>query len=277
MVPAPEGTREAWVQDNSWNTVSYEEIFSLPDTSPGKETYYATSYGSVRLISLFAARNWEDPVGPDGVRSSYEESSEAVKDPSKRIYGQFIYGDIKKGSAQYNWLVQELQSPEFKSAKYKIVMMHESIQSIGQNIMPVYTDPVEELVKNSAGILTAIRYSYPLENNYLVRDIQPLLLNAGVHLVLGGHSHIWNRFKIGSVNFLESSHVGNTYSAWYNPNGLAPEAPTIENFNGLHFISSANHTVFSVFDSGDGTVKSYHANLLTPAAAPVLFDQFKIN
>lgn len=39
-------------QDNSFNTDTYEEIFTLPESSSGGKTYYATTFGDVRLVVL---------------------------------------------------------------------------------------------------------------------------------------------------------------------------------------------------------------------------------
>lgn len=47
-----------WIEDHSFSTRTYEELFSLPASASGRETYYATTLGDVRLISLFATRNW---------------------------------------------------------------------------------------------------------------------------------------------------------------------------------------------------------------------------
>ena len=37
-----------------------------------------------------------------------------------------IFKSLAKGSQQYEWLKRELNSREFRKAKYKIVLMHES-------------------------------------------------------------------------------------------------------------------------------------------------------
>lgn len=64
------------------------------------------------------------------------------------------------------------------------------------------------------GSIEAVRYEYPKEADYLVRDVMPLLEAAGVQLVFYGHSHLWNRFvSNGGMHFLETSNVGNSYGA----------------------------------------------------------------
>ena len=53
-----EEARARWIEDQSFNTVTYEEIFSLPDGSPGGERYYSVRFGNVFMIGLFASRIW---------------------------------------------------------------------------------------------------------------------------------------------------------------------------------------------------------------------------
>ncbi|MDP8015178.1 hypothetical protein [Prescottella equi] len=35
-----------------------EELFTLPSDAPGGETYYATTTGDIRLVSLYSTRNF---------------------------------------------------------------------------------------------------------------------------------------------------------------------------------------------------------------------------
>ena len=67
----------------------------------------------------------------------------------------------------------------------------------GDNVIAPFTDPVEVQEKDSKGNVVGIRYEYPQSKNQLLHDVQPLLEKAGVQLVYTGHSHLWNRFKVG--------------------------------------------------------------------------------
>jgi hypothetical protein len=63
--------------------------------------------------------------------------------------------------------------------------------------------------------IKSVRYGYPVENSYLIRDILLLLEGASVELVLFGHSYLWNRFEGPTgVHYLETSNVGNSYGAY---------------------------------------------------------------
>jgi len=292
---------ETWLKNHSFNTDTYEEIFTLPTSETGGEKYYAMTFGDVRLVSLYATQIWRTPkLGPEA-RGKYREREADLNNPANWGYGQHIFEPIKAGSAQYTWLKQELASPTFQKAKYKIVMLHHPIHSLGDNIVPAFTDPQQVIERDENGSIKAIRYEYPLEADYLFHDIQTLLEAAGVQLVLYGHSHLWNRFTSPQgVHFLETSNVGNTYGAYLekqrkvptgydekyvatgDPNGLEAVVPTIaplldQNSKPLSFIASDDITVFSILDTGAGTVSSYRFDTRKPESPVVKFDEFKLS
>ncbi|MBF2003095.1 MAG: metallophosphoesterase family protein [Synechococcales cyanobacterium M58_A2018_015] len=296
---ADPAVREAWLKDNTFNTDTYEEIFTLPTDSPGGKRYYAISFGDVRLISLFATNIWRVPSLEPDARGRYREREADFNAVERWGYGQHIFEPITPGSPQYNWLQTELARPEFQQAKYKIVMFHHPPHCLGDNVVPAYTDPVQIIDRTPEGQITAVRYEYPLESDHLIRDLMPLLDAAGVQLVFYGHSHIWNRFVSPSgMHFLESSNVGNTYGAFVgdkqrtipvgyaeryvatgNPNGLEPVMPTLQPLlndaqQPQPYIASNDITAFSILDTGTGTVSSYRFDTRQPDSAVIKFDEF---
>lgn len=280
--------------DRSFNTISVQELFNLPNS------YYAVSFGDVRLVSLFATNIWRTPDRNPSQRGRYQERERDLNSPEKWGYGQHIFEPIAKGSPQYNWLQAELNSPEFRQAKYKIVMFHHPPHTLGDNIVPAYTDPVQVINRNSNGQIQEIRYEYPIEQDYLIRDVVPLLESAGVQLVFYGHSHLWNRFVSSKgMHFLESSNVGNSYGAFLgekrrpvpqgfkekyvatgDPNGLEPVMPSIdsliENGKPQPYIASNDITAFSIFDTATGTVSSYRFDPREPDSPVIKFDEFRL-
>ncbi|MCP2730394.1 purple acid phosphatase family protein [Limnofasciculus baicalensis] len=293
-----------WLKNNSFNTDTYQEIFTLP----GEKKYYAITFGDIRLVSLYITNIWRSASLALDVRGKYQEKDSDLNKPERWGYGQHIFEPIKKGSRQYNWLERELNSPEFQEAKYKIVMFHHPAHSLGENIVPAYTDPVQQIERDGNGEITSVSYEYPKDRDYIIRDVIPLLDAAGVQLVLYGHSHLWNRFISPSgINFLESSNVGNSYGAYIgtkkrslpkgdtsggrsdrknyaptgDPNGLEPIVPTIapllgENQQPLPYIASNDITVFSILDTGSGMVYSYYFDTRQPESSVVKFDEFPI-
>ncbi|NJL62926.1 MAG: metallophosphoesterase [Methylacidiphilales bacterium] len=290
------------LKDNSFNTNTYEEIFTLPESKEGGKTYYAVSFGDVRLVVLYATNMWRFPSTENGRKGKYGEVEADLQKPENWGYGQIIYEPIYRGSTQYNWLEKELNSQEFQQAKFKVVMLHHPIHTLGDNIVPPYTEPVQIMERDNTGNIKAVRYEYPKDKDYLIRDVIPLLEAAKVQLVFFGHSHLWNRFVSNSgMHFLETSNVGNSYGAAYgnrkrenipamgsdnyiaiaDANGLEPVTPSIAPIldgdgKAMPFISSNQISVFSIFDTGTGTVSSYRFDVRKVDAEVIKFDEFKL-
>jgi Calcineurin-like phosphoesterase len=327
--------RKELVKDYSFNTDTYEEIFTLPQSPQGGKRYYAETFGDIRLVVLYITNVWRTPSLAADAKGKYREREQDIQQVQGMKdwgWGQHLFEPIAKSSPQYNWLEQELNSPEFKKAKYKLVMFHHPPHSLGENIVPAYTDPVqitetEEIDVKKDGIWAiaqlatqgqppqpidpskplkqtvtkAIRYEYPKRDDYIIRDVVPLLEKANVQLVFYGHSHLWNRFvSPGGMHFLETSNVGNSYGAFVgdlkrnvptgykedyaatgNPNGLEPIVPTIAPLldakkQPMPYIASNDITAFSILDTGAGTISSYRFDTRDPKAAVVKFDEFKL-
>ncbi|WP_375293879.1 metallophosphoesterase family protein [Oscillatoria sp. HE19RPO] len=290
--------RDRWLIDNSFNTTTFNEIFNLPNAE-GKN-YYAVSFGDVRLVVLYITNIWRNPnLGPK-TKGRYRERADHLTQPEKWGYGQHIFEPITPGSPQYQWLEQELASSDFTEAKYKIVMFHHPPHSLGGNVVPPYTNPVQRLESDGIGRI-AVRYEYPQDQDYIIRDVLPLLESAGVQLVFYGHSHLWNRFVSPSgMHFLETSNVGNsygahdennprevpedyqeTYIATGDPNGLDPVIPTLaplldDQGQPLPYIASNDISAFSIFETNTGIVSSYRFDARNPSAPVVKFDEFKL-
>ena len=291
---------DKYLEDDSFNTDTFEKIFSLPEKD--EKNYYATSFGDVRLIALNVTNMWRYPTTKNSHRGKYQEPQSELKNPENWGYGQHIYEPIAKGSTQYNWLVKELNSIEFHQARFKVVMFHHPAHTLGDNIVPAYTDPVQIIERDDNNNIISVRYEYPKDKDYIIRDLIPLLEESGVQLVLYGHSHLWNRFVSPSgMHFLETSNVGNSYGAAYedrkrnnlpdtiddnyteigDPYGLEPVVPTIaplldKNGKPLPYISSNEITVFSIFDTEHGIISSYRFDTRKPDSEVIKFDEFQL-
>jgi hypothetical protein len=293
---------QRWLKNRSFNTDTYEELFTLPQSETGGKRYYAVSFGDIRLVVLYVTNIWRTPSLSSQARGKYRERQADFDQPENWGYGQHIFESIAKDSPQYNWLQQELTSPAFQQAKYKIVMFHHPPHSLGENSVPAYTDPVQIVERDEQGKIQAVRYEYPQKDDYIIRDLLPLLESAKVQLIFFGHSHLWNRFiSPGGMHFLETSNVGNsygahvgekkrdvpetgyreTYAATGNPNGLDPVMPTIapitdEQGKPMPYIASNDITAFSILDTGTGTISSYRFDTRNPQSPVVKFDEFTL-
>ncbi|MGD1927994.1 MAG: metallophosphoesterase family protein [Leptolyngbyaceae cyanobacterium] len=309
--------RRRWILDHSYNLDTYQELFTLPtrlteegDRADATRPYYATTLGDIRLVSLFVTNIWRRPMVEPNVRGRFQERLSDLGQPAAWGHGQHIFESISQDSPQYQWLQQELASDAFQQAKYTIVMLHHPPHSVGDNIVPPFTDPVPIYDRAADGSLRAIRYEYPIQNDYIIRDLVPLLETAEVDLVLYGHSHLWNRF-VGptGMHFLETSNVGNSYGAFWqqksrntppaeasetfdkyqsryyvaqgDPNGLEPVMPTLAPIIGeqgtpLPYIASNEITAFSILETDSGTVTSYYFDTREPLSEVVKFDEFTL-
>ncbi|MEM1366972.1 MAG: metallophosphoesterase [Cyanobacteria bacterium P01_H01_bin.15] len=278
------------LKNNSFNADSYREIFDAPD-------YYAVTFGDIRLVVLYVTQIWRSPTLEPNQKGRYKENDTQLDDPTKWGFGQHIFESLEAGSPQYRWLSNELVSSEFQQAKYKIVMLHHPPHTLGGNGVPPYTHPQQQ-VETEQDKTTRISYFYPPEQDLIIRDLIPLLENAGVQFVFYGHSHLWNRFQSESgMHFLETSNVGNSYGAHWedlkpraippntpyaatgDPNGLSPIVPTLNPLSDqtgrfLPFVASNQITVFSVFDSTDGSVTSYRFDTRDHNNPVIPFDRF---
>ncbi|MFO0150826.1 MAG: metallophosphoesterase [Microcystis sp.] len=285
---------EKWLKNNAFNVETYEEIFSLPQNK-----YYSLTFGDIRLVVLYVTNIWRNPNLEPSARGRYYENQRDLDRPELWGYGQHIFEPIAQGSPQYQWLEKELNSREFQEAKYKVVMFHHPPHTLGGNIVPPYTDPVPTIERDVTGKVRSVRYDYPQENDYIIRDLIPLLESAKVNLVFYGHSHLWNRFlSPKGMNFLESSNVGNSYGAYLgdkkrpvpldrnyaaigNPNGLPAIIPNIAPLvdwvnQPLSYIASNDLTVFSILDTEKGTVSSYRFDTRYPDSEVIKFDEFDL-
>lgn len=302
-----EEVREQWILDNSFNTITYEELFTLPDEGPAGEQYYAMQYGDVYLIGLYGTRIWRSPGLGDNVRGKFREALNHLNIPDQWGWGEFIFEDMAEGSEQYDWLVETLNSEAFQNSPYKIVLMHQPVHGIGDNSIPVFAHPVQIIDRADDGSITGVRYEYPLEDDIFVSDIEPLLNEAGVQLVHNGHSHVWYHVvNDAGLDFLETSNVGNNYGCYLeghnarggvpndprydaanypavgDPHGLEPIMPSLmspmQNAEGadLPCIASNEITVFSILDTGTGIISSYYFDTRDPMSDVTLFDEFSI-
>lgn len=179
------------------------------------------------------------------------------------------------------------------------MMFHYQYHSLGQNVVPAFTDPEQIIEKVDDGSIKAICYEYPQDKDYLANDIIPLLEKAGVHLVFYGHSHLWNRYlSEKGTNYLETSNVGETYGAHVgekkrrgippngyketyqptgNPYGLEPIIPSLFPLEkNSPYIASNDYTVFSILDTENGTVSSYYFDTRKADSDVIKFDEFPL-
>ncbi|BAZ45328.1 metallophosphoesterase [Chondrocystis sp. NIES-4102] len=87
-----------WIKNNSFNTDTYEEIFSLPQSSTGGKRYYATTFGDIHLISLYATNIWRSPGMEAETQGRYKESVKDLNNPNMWAGDgkESVYQDLSK-------------------------------------------------------------------------------------------------------------------------------------------------------------------------------------
>ncbi|HLU32917.1 MAG TPA: metallophosphoesterase [Natronosporangium sp.] len=288
------------VADDGWDVTTYEQLFPYPRSDQGGSRWWARRIGDVHVTALFVTNVWRPADGRG--RGRFQEAAEDLAHPDRWGHGQHIFEPVRYGSRQYAWLAATLDSPEARDARYRVVMFHHAGHGLGAHTSPPYTDPVRTVQRDPAtGAVTGVAYHYPKGQDHILRDLEPLFSRAGVHLVLSGHSHLWNRFRnAAGVHWLETSNVGNSFGAYHpasgrvrpvpdhpdyaaqgDPGGLTPIVPTVaplrdEAGRPLPYLASNDITAFSILDSAAGVVRSYRFDTREPQAGPVLFDEFAL-
>lgn len=241
--------REQWIRDNAQDFDVHRELWTHPE-GPQGESYYSFKYGDAYVIVMNVSRIWRTwNVRPQD-RGKFIEFASESSNPAEWGFGDFHFERFDETSEQYQWLEGVLSSDEYQNSKYKIVLAHHTIFGLGDNAVPIHTVPVMYLdYETSQGTVETreivypddyaarravfeteveplldsvleVRYEYPLTDDIWLNSIEPLLLDNGVQLVHVGHSHLWNRARVGSLNYLETSNYGNTFGAyWTQPDG----------------------------------------------------------
>ena len=233
--------RERWIEDNSYEWTTYREMWSLPEGPEGK-AYYAQRFGDVFLISMDANRIGR--VWNAGQRGKFTEAfvgtaGRTSDNPDDWGFGDFTFRPFGPGSRQFRWLQDTLASEACRTARFRILLSHQTMAGLGDNAVPVLAEQVVtvELTDGRligpfpasqwpqrwpaidqaarAGQVRFVRYEYPLADDIWRRDIEPLLQSANVQLVHTGHSHLWNRCRVGNLNYIETANVGNSFGAMF--------------------------------------------------------------
>jgi hypothetical protein len=244
--------RTRWIEDNSFEWTTYREMWSLPEGPEGK-LYWAQRFGDVFVISLHANRIWR--VWNANQRGKFTEqvptgSAQVTQSTDNWGFGDFTFVPFARGSRQYQWLEQVLQSEAARTARYRIVMSHQTMAGLGDNAVPVLAEQrvTIELTTGAligpfaasewpnrwpqvrdavaANAVKYVRYEYPRADDIWRNDIEPLLQRHNVNLVHTGHSHLWNRTRSGSLHYLETSNVGNSFGAMFFPTAQEGASPS---------------------------------------------------
>ncbi len=192
-----EGQRELAVRPELYSWSIYMQLFRsyYPEQEYGfnGKRYYSLDYADLHITSLMVVRcnpwkTWESP-------------------------GYILRGDIERGSRQADWLEADLQASD---APFKWIIMHWHMMNRGEDTQPFLCQPRPDPVDPT-------RVIYPVDT---VQDfLHPLFRQNGVSAVSYGHSHVYERYQIDGVNYIEAAYMGVKYGASdgpVNPSGHLP-------------------------------------------------------
>lgn len=190
--------KEMAVADDNWSWRVYMQLFRplYPEQEygVGGKRWYSVDYGDLHISSISVSR-WQSWNG-------FEFPGWITKD------------DISPESAQVRWLENDLSTSD---ARYKWVLMHWHMLNRGDD--GYY--PVSTAIADPEDPARAI---YP-DGDYCWDVLRPLYEEYGVNAVNFGHSHVYERYLINGVNYIEAASIGNNYrgeSDPYHPSGNQP-------------------------------------------------------
>lgn len=187
--------KERAAKNDDWSLSIYMQLFRplYPEQeyTKGGKHWYSVDYGDLHIsnISCFRWQAWDGFEAP----------------------GWAMFDDISKDSAQVKWLENDLASTD---AKYKWVNMHWHMLNRGEDGYYPVSEPVIE----------GDKAVYP-NGDYAYDVLKPIYEKYGVDAVSFGHSHVYERYLINGVNYIEAASIGNNYRGEndpYHPSGNKP-------------------------------------------------------
>ncbi|NMD37218.1 MAG: hypothetical protein GYA87_00885, partial [Christensenellaceae bacterium] len=183
---------------DSWNWSIYMQMFRPlypeQDYTVNGKRYYSVDYGDLHISSINVHRwhSWDGFEFP----------------------GWITYDDISPDSPQAKWLQEDLANSD---SKYKWVVMHWHMLNRGDDGY----FPVSKAIADPSNPEKAI---YP-DGDYAWDVLRPLYETYNVDAVNFGHSHVYERYLINGVNYIEAASIGNNYRSSddpYHPSGNMP-------------------------------------------------------
>ncbi len=189
------------VQKQRWNLSIYMQMFRPlypgQDAGPGGKHWYSADFGDMHIVSLSVFR-WHPWSG--------------LKSP-----GWPLFDDLSEGSPQVRWLADDLAAT---GARFKWVAMHWHMFNRGEDGLIPYSNPQPDPGQPGAVI-------YP-EPDYCHTVLKPLFERFAVDGVSYGHSHVYERYLVNGVNYIEAASIGNSYRREDDPYHPSGQRPVVE-------------------------------------------------
>lgn len=193
-----EGNRQWALEFDRYSWRIYMQIWRTyyPDGEYGWDGkhWYSLDYANMHIDSLMVVRCNPWPI--------YEA-------PGSILRGGEPGPDTKQG----RWLAEDLRA---STSRFKWIVMHWHMMNRGDDTQPFLCQPQPD--PNDPA-----RVIYPTDN---VGDfLHPLFRETGVCGVNYGHSHVYERYEIDGVHYIEAAYMGVKYGrsdGKVNPSGIYP-------------------------------------------------------
>lgn len=220
---------------NNYSIKIYQQLFRTlyPEQKAeyGGKHWYSADWGDLHIASIAALRwaAWDAEEAP----------------------GWPMFESLEADSEQMVWLKEDLAKSE---KPYKWVVMHFHMMNRGEDVQiglavpqPDPNDP-EKVI-------------YP-EGDNGQNVLRPIYEENGVCAVCFGHSHVYERYLVNGVNYIEAASIGNNYRGEndpYHPTGIKPEVEFNDFRSFLHVTKTdeglkAEGIQASLPESGEGEI-----------------------
>ena len=183
----------------------FRPLYPQQDYTLSGTRWYSVDYGDLHICSLSVSR-WNAWDG-------FEYPGWITKD------------DISPDSPQVQWLTEDLRS---SNARFKWVTQHWHMLNRGDD--GYY--PVSVAVEDPENPGKAI---YP-DGDYCWDVLRPIYEAYGVNAVNFGHSHVYERYLINGMHYIEAASIGNNYRATSDPYHFSGNLPVKEENNFRSFM-----------------------------------------
>jgi hypothetical protein len=176
----------------------FRPLYPAQQSGFGGKHWYQADYGDMHIVSPSIQRwyAWQPTEAP----------------------GWPLYDDIAPGSVQYRWLKRALADAGRRQHTW--VTMHWHMLNRGSDGWTPYSNPVASLLDPAA-----VTYPTP---DLLYNEVKPLFEKYDVDGVSYGHSHVYERYLINDVNYIEAASIGNNYRAEADPYHPSGNVPVVE-------------------------------------------------
>jgi hypothetical protein len=176
----------------------FRPLYPAQESAFGGKHWYQADYGDMHIVSpsIFRWYAWQPQEAP----------------------GWPLYDDIAPGSVQYRWLKRALADAGRRQHTW--VTMHWHMLNRGADGWTPYSNPVASLLDPAA-----VTYPTP---DLLYNEVKPLFEKYDVDGVSYGHSHVYERYLVNDVDYIEAASIGNNYRGVNDPYHPSGNVPVVE-------------------------------------------------